>query len=121
GEDTAIQGTNAASPHGSHVAGTVACDAGTKTFGDVTISGIAPRAFLMNYRVFYPAQSGDAFQSGNAYVAELVQAIDDAVKDGADVISNSWGSSYQNTLAWPDPMVQAAEAAVDAGVTMVFA
>jgi hypothetical protein len=43
------------------------------------------------------------------------------VSDGADVISNSWGSSYQNTAAWPDPMVQAAEAATDAGVTMVFA
>ena len=29
GEDTPIQGTNAASPHGTHVAGTVACNAGT--------------------------------------------------------------------------------------------
>ena len=70
----------------------------------------------MNYRVFYPSQSPEDFQNGNAYVVELVKAIEDAVKDGADVISNSWGSSYQNTLAWPDPMVQAAEDAVDAGV-----
>ena len=75
----------------------------------------------MNYRVFYPSQSPEDFQNGNAYTVELVKAIEDAVKDGADVISNSWGASYQNTLAWPDPMVQAAEAAVDAGVTMVFA
>ena len=75
----------------------------------------------MNYRVFYPSASPEDFQNGNAYVVELVQAIEDAVADGADVISNSWGSSYQNTLAWPDPMVQAAEAAVDAGVVMVFA
>src|SRR5439155_16980009 len=52
---------------------------------------------------------------------ELVAAIDQAVADGADVISNSWGASYQNTAAWPDPMVQAAENATDAGVTMVFA
>jgi subtilisin family serine protease len=37
------------------------------------------------------------------------------------VISSSWGSTYQNTLAWPDPMIQAAEDAVDAGVVMVFA
>ncbi len=50
-----------------------------------------------------------------------MKAIDDAVKDGAQVISNSWGASYQNTLAWPDPMIQAAEKAIDAGVTMVFA
>lgn len=123
GENTPIQGTNAASPHGTHTAGTVACNAGTQvTFqgANVTISGVAPRAYLMNYRVFYPSQSSEDFQNGNAFVVELVQAIDQAVADGADVISNSWGSSYQNTLAWPDPMVQAAEDAVDAGVTMVF-
>jgi subtilisin family serine protease len=124
GENTPIQGTNAASPHGTHVAGTVACNAGTPvTFqgANVTISGIAPHAYLMNYRVFYPSQSPEDFQNGNAYTVELVQAIEDAVTDGADVISSSWGSSYQNTLAWPDPMIQAADDAVDAGVVMVFA
>jgi minor extracellular serine protease Vpr len=78
GEDTPIQGTNAASPHGTHVAGTVACNGGTSaTFAGstVSISGIAPHAYLMNYRVFYPSQSTEDFQNGNAYVVELVQAI----------------------------------------------
>jgi len=124
GNETAIQGGNDASPHGTHVAGTVACNAGTPvTFqgANVTISGVAPKAYLMNYRVFYPSTSPEDFQNGNAYTVELVKAIEDAVKDGADVISNSWGSTYQNTLAWPDPMVKAAENAVDAGVVMVFA
>ncbi len=124
GENTAIQGTNQASPHGTHVAGTIACDAGTHVVfqgAPLTITGIAPHAYLMNYRAFYPSTSSEDFQDGNAYTVELVKAIDDAVKDGADVISNSWGSSYQNTLAWPDPMIQAAENAVDAGVVMVFA
>jgi subtilisin family serine protease len=124
GEGTPIQGTSAASPHGTHVAGTVACNAGTHADiqgVDVTLSGVAPRAFLMNYRVFYPSTVDDDFQNGNAYTVELVQAIEDAVADGADVINGSWGSSYQNTLAWPDPMVQASEAAVDAGVVMVLA
>ena len=123
GDGTAIQGPGA-SPHGTHTAGTVACDAGTQTTFNgvnVTLSGVAPRAYLMNYRVFYQSTINDDFQNGNAYVAELVQAIDDAVNDGADVISASWGASYQNTLAWPDPMVQAAEAATDAGVVGVFA
>jgi subtilisin family serine protease len=123
GNDTPIPGPDSTS-HGTHVAGTVACNAGTQVTyqgANVTLSGIAPRAYLMNYRVFYPSTSPEAFQNGNAYVSELVQAIEDAVSDGADVISNSWGSSYQNTLAWPDPMIQAAEAAVDAGVVMVFA
>ncbi|MGH9185947.1 MAG: S8 family serine peptidase, partial [Acidimicrobiales bacterium] len=124
GEDTPIQGTAEASPHGTHVGGTVACNAGTVANiqgVDVTLSGVAPRAYLMNYKVFYPSTSDDEFQNGNAYTVELVHAIEDAVADGADVISNSWGSSYQNTLAWPDPMVQASEAAVDAGVVMVYA
>ncbi len=62
----------------------------------------------------------DGFENGNGYVAELVQAFEDAVDDGADVLSNSWGSSHQNTLDWPDPMVQAAESAVDAGVVGVW-
>src|SRR5262245_20504865 len=122
GNDTAIQGPGG-SPHGTHTAGTIACDANTQiTYAgaNLTISGIAPHAYLMNYRVFYPSQSPEDFQTGNAYTVELVKAFDDAVKDGANVISNSWGSTYQNTLAWPDPMVQAAEEAVDAGVTVVF-
>lgn len=110
--------------HGTHVAGTVACNASTPVTYQgvkVSLSGIAPGAYLMNYRVFYTSQSEHDFQNGNAYVTELVAAIEDAVKDGADVVSNSWGSSYQNTKAWPDPMVVAAEAATDAGAVMVFA
>ncbi|HEV7886312.1 MAG TPA: S8 family serine peptidase, partial [Acidimicrobiales bacterium] len=123
GEETALPGPGDNS-HGSHVAGTVACNAGTAATvqgTEVMLSGIAPHAYLMNYRVFYESVSPEDFQNGNAYVAELVQAMEDAVSDGADVVSSSWGSSYQNTLSWPDPMVQAAESAVDAGVTMVFA
>lgn len=121
--DTPSQGPSG-SPHGTHAAGTVACNAGTEVAYEgatVTISGVAPRAYLMNYRVFYPTTSTDPFADGNAYVAELIDAIDDAVRDGADVISNSWGSSYHNTLAWADPMVQAAEAAADGGVVVVVA
>ena len=120
GNDTPVQGPGG-SPHGTHTAGTVGCNAGTPAVGSVTISGIAPRAYLMNYRIFYPSNSPDGFENGNGWVVEIVQAIEDAVNDGADVLSNSWGSSHQNTLDWPDPMVQAAEAAVDAGVVGVYA
>jgi subtilisin family serine protease len=119
GNDTPIQGPGG-SPHGTHVGGTVACKPNT-TFGQLSLSGIAPAAYLMNYRIFYPSQSPDGFENGNGWVVEIVQAIEDAVMDGADVLSNSWGSSHQNTLAWPDPMVQAAESAVDAGVVGVWA
>ena len=121
GNDTPIQGPGA-SPHGTHVGGTVACNANTDVgLGGLTISGIAPAAWLMNYRIFYPSTSPDPFENGNGWTVEIVQAIEDAVKDGADVLSNSWGSSHQNTLDWPDPMVEAAEAAVDAGVVGVWA
>jgi minor extracellular serine protease Vpr len=123
GDDTPIPGPEGSS-HGTHVGGTVACNAGTSAVSQgatVTLSGVAPAAYLMNYRIFYPSTSPDPFQNGNGYVAEIVQAIEDAVRDGADVLSNSWGSSHQNTLDWPDPMVEAAEAAVDAGVVGVWA
>jgi subtilisin family serine protease len=119
GNDTPIPGPGGSS-HGTHVSGTVACNANTPA-GELVLSGIAPAAYLMNYRIFYPSTSPDGFEDGNGWVVEIVQAIEDAVKDGADVLSNSWGSSHQNTLAWPDPMVQAAEAAVDAGVVGVWA
>ena len=121
GNDTPIQGPGA-SPHGTHVGGTVACNANTPVgLGDLTISGIAPAAYLMNYRIFYPSNSPDGFENGNGWVVEIVQAIEDAVRDGADILSNSWGSSHQNTLDWPDPMVEAAESAVRAGVVGVWA
>jgi subtilisin family serine protease len=121
GNATPIQGPGG-SPHGTHTGGTVACNANTNVgLGSLTISGIAPAAYLMNYRIFYPSVSPDPFENGNGFVVEIVQAIEDAVRDGADVLSNSWGSSHQNTLEWPDPMVQAADAAVDAGVVGVWA
>jgi subtilisin family serine protease len=120
GNDTPIQGPGG-SPHGTHTGGTVACNANTPAVGPITISGVAPAAWLMNYRIFYPSTSSDGFENGNGFVVEIVQAIEDAVRDGAGVLSNSWGSSHQNTLDWPDPMVQAAEAAVDAGVVGVWA
>jgi subtilisin family serine protease len=119
GNDTPVQGPGA-SPHGTHTSGTVACNAGTVGNG-LTLTGIAPKAYLMNYRIFYPTSSPDGFENGNGWVVEIVKAIEDAVADGADVLSNSWGSSHQNTLNWPDPMVQAAESAVDAGVVGVWA
>jgi subtilisin family serine protease len=120
GNDTPIQGPGA-SPHGTHVGGTVACNANTPAGGELRLSGVAPAAYLMNYRIFYPSNSPDGFENGNGWVVEIVQAIEDAVRDGADVLSNSWGSSHQNTLAWPDPMVEAAESAADAGVVGVWA
>jgi subtilisin family serine protease len=123
GEDTPLPGP-AGDSHGTHVAGTVAGNAGVVATVDgvrLEISGVAPGAYLMNYRVFYPSQSESDFVNGNAFTVELVAALEDAVRDGADVINNSWGSSYAATYGWADPMVRAVEAAVRAGVVVVNA
>ncbi len=101
--------------HGTHTAGTIACNYGTTTnFSGLKISGVAPRAQLMVYRVFYRSVSG---QNG-ANTPQLVAAIEDAVMDGADVVNNSWGGTA--VMGSTDPEVMAYTAAVEAGVVVVF-
>ena len=101
--------------HGTHTAGTIVCNYGTTTtLAGIQISGVAPAAQLLVYKVFYKSQSG----SGSAFTPELVAAIEDAVRDGADVVNNSWGGGNNNTVN--DPEVVAYEGAVDAGVVVVF-
>lgn len=51
------------------------------------ISGVAPGAWVMSYKIFYDSVSGE----GGAWDAEIIAALEDAVRDGADVINNSWG------------------------------
>ena len=102
-------------PHGTHVAGIAAGVSGVKAIG-VEISGVAPRAWLMNYKIFYYARSGKL----NAYTPEIVASLEDALADGADVVNGSWGGVADYALA-SDPMILAAEALVRAGVVAVFA
>jgi len=103
--------------HGTHVAGTAAGNVVTATYGTETtqISGVAPGAWLMTYKGLYQTPSGN----GSGSNIMLAGAIEDAVADGADVINNSWGS---DAFVMPanDPLAQAYEAAVDAGVVIVF-
>jgi subtilisin family serine protease len=118
GEETPQPGPEASS-HGTHVAGTAAGVANTSaTVNGLTqvISGVAPRAYLMNYKVFY---QNDSPFSGSSFATESIAALEDAVADGADIISNSWGGRADVDPRF-DPIVIAAEAAVDAGVTVIF-
>ena len=104
--------------HGSHVAGTIAGVAGTVfDLGgyQAPVSGVAPMARLMNYKVFYRAESGIE----GAHEPELMAAFEDAVLDGADVISNSWGGP--DIFGDADPSLEAYHAAVEAGCVVVFA
>lgn len=76
--------------HGTHVAGTVACDLDTTaTAQDAEIpydvSGVAPAAQLGNYNVF-PGDDGDARE-------DILNAMEAAHADGMDVINMSLGGS----------------------------
>jgi subtilisin family serine protease len=104
--------------HGSHCAGIAAGNAGTAFDvggASMVVNGVAPRAYLMNYKVFYTSASG---QSG-AFDVELMAAFEDAVADGADVISCSWGGP--DVLVSGTPSEQVYLAAIEAGAVVVFA
>jgi subtilisin family serine protease len=77
--------------HGTHVAGTVACNHETPaTVSGVTIpyrmSGVAPRALLGNYNVF-PGQVGSARSE------DILNALEAAYADGFDVANMSLGGN----------------------------
>ena len=75
--------------HGTHVAGTVACNhltPATVAGADIPydMSGVAPRALLGNYNVF-PGEVG------NARSEDILNALDAAYADGFDVANMSLG------------------------------
>ena len=79
--------------HGTHVAGTVACNEHTDAVVDgVAVdydpSGVAPRALLGNYNVF-PGDDGDARSE------DIVNALEEAYEDGFHVANMSLGGGSQ--------------------------
>jgi subtilisin family serine protease len=84
-----VPADQATSDHGTHVAGIAAGNAGTLTPGGVRLSGIAPRAYLGNYRVL--AVRTNAGPNGNA--PEIAAGVEAAVADGMDVINLSLGEA----------------------------
>lgn len=108
-----VQGDN---PHGTHVAGIAAGDASTPAGGGRVASGVAPKAYLGNYKVFVPTVSG---LSPNANAPEIVAAIEAAVRDGMDVINFSGGEFEIEPSR--DVVAQALDAAAAAGVVPVVA
>jgi len=76
------------------------------------IRGIAPAAFLGNYKVF-----GTPGVNSSATSAAIIAALDDAVTDGMDIINLSLGGSARDPEQDPEQMAIAA--AVDAGVVVV--
>ncbi len=111
-----VTGSGASSPakdvrgHGTGVAMVAAGVANTGYYG--TITGVAPRAYLGNYKVFPDGSQG-------APTDMILKAIDDAVADGMDVLNLSLGSTVA-VRPWDDPLVIAVERAVAAGHIVVI-
>lgn len=97
--------------HGTALAAIIA---GVRTAGPLaTVAGVAPKAFVGSYKVF-----GSPGVNNGASDAAILTAIDDAVKDGMDVINLSLGSDLAPRLE-EDPEVSAIERATRAGVIVV--
>jgi len=102
--------------HGSHVA---SCAAGATVnlqgvpgARPVTMSGVAPKAYIGSYRIFAP----------RAFTDNIVAAIEEAVQDGMDILNMSFGPRTPPTS---DPSLNAQVIAVNnaaqAGVLSVIA
>ncbi len=107
----------AESSHGTHVAGIAAGNADTRTSGGRILSGVAPRAYIGNYKALVRSDSGGASPIENA--AGLVAAIEAAVRDGMDVINLSLGEPEIEPSR--NVVTQALDAAAAAGVVPVVA
>jgi minor extracellular serine protease Vpr len=107
--------------HGTHVAGIAAgvsgttAPAGTDHPRVTGLSGVAPRAWLGNYRVFtVPTPIGHV-----ADTPEIIAAFEAAVRDGMDVINFSGGGPQIDPAN--DALVEAIHNVAAAGVVPVIA
>ena len=101
--------------HGTHTAGIAAGVTGkTAVANEVEIddmSGIAPGAWLGNYNVFPGGVS-------NARSEDILNAVDEAIEDGMDVLNLSLGGGYHGNN---DLLAMGLDNAVDAGVVVAVA
>ena len=101
--------------HATHVAGIAAGNYRTRA-QDARISGVAPKAYLGNYKVL-TVPTGDFGLNGNS--PEIVAGIEAAVKDGMDVINLSLGEA--EIEPGRDIVAAALDGAAAAGVVPVVA
>jgi len=99
--------------HGSFVAGVAA---GNETAAPLAIiSGMAPGAYLGNYKIFGTPGVNDSTTS-----VAIIAAVEDAVKDGMDVINLSIGV-LDYLLPSESAEIPVIETAISAGVVVVIA
>lgn len=115
GDENPWPGVNGTS-HGVHTASTAAGNVITDGEYSGTalppFSGVAPGAWVMSYRGFYLSISGRE----TLFSAETLAALEDIVKDGADVVNNSWGGGPYGIGAPFDAVDQALVNTAKAGV-----
>jgi subtilisin family serine protease len=104
------------SGHATHVAGIAAGNANTLANG-LRVGGIAPRAYIGNYKALTVPTASGLGLNGNA--PEIVAAIEAAVADGMDVINLSLGEPEVEPSR--DLVALALDAAAAAGVVPVVA
>ena len=104
------------SDHATHVAGIAAGNYRTRVTRTTRVSGVAPRAYLGNYKVL-TVPDGDFGLNGNS--AEIVAGIEAAVRDGMDVINLSLGEAEIDPSR--DIVARALDGAAAAGVVPVVA
>src|SRR5436190_1425405 len=101
--------------HGTHTAGIAAGVTGkTAVVNGVSIddmSGIAPGAWLGNYNVF----PGEVL---NARSEDILNAVDEAIEDGMDILNLSLGGGYHGNN---DLLAMGLDNAVDAGLVVAVA
>ena len=97
--------------HGTHCAGNVAA----RGDNGIGVEGVAPMAKIMAMRFLTEKGEGDT--------AGAIQAIDYAVKNGAKILSNSWGSEGDDPAeaAKNQALKDSIKRAEDAGVLFVAA
>jgi len=111
-----LDSDNSARDHSGHGTALAAIAAGGASAGpSATITGIAPGAWIGSYKVF-----GSPGQNDSASDDAILKALDDAVKDGMDVISLSFGSDIASRIG-DDLEAQAVERATSAGAIVVIA
>ena len=115
GDENAWPGV-AGTSHGIHTASTAAggcVDDVTYVGYEVgSMCGVAPKAYVMSYRVFYESVTSN----GSFYTTEGIAALEDIVLDGADVVNNSWGGGPYSEGGAFDPLDTALINATKAGI-----
>ncbi|MEN2767292.1 S8 family serine peptidase [Ornithinibacillus xuwenensis] len=97
-----LQSEGMPTEHGSHVAGIIAANGSMK--------GVAPNAEIRAYRALGPGGSGTSVQ--------VIAAMEQAVRDGVDIINLSLGNSVNG----PDyPTSKAVNRAAELGIAVVIA